>query len=69
MSEEKISQVEKPIRSPCISVCTLDEEDVCVGCYRQLDEITGWAAMNRDERLECLKRCNQRSQARNGRWM
>ena len=74
MSDEKIPQVEKssaekPVRSPCISVCTLDEEDVCVGCYRTLDEITGWMAMDREQRLDCLKRCNERSQTRNGRWI
>ncbi|MDA1342382.1 MAG: DUF1289 domain-containing protein [Proteobacteria bacterium] len=30
------------IASPCISNCCLNEEDVCVGCFRSLPEIVGW---------------------------
>ena len=26
--------------SPCISVCVLDENDICVGCFRSADEIS-----------------------------
>ena len=25
--------------SPCIGVCTLDENDICIGCNRHIDEI------------------------------
>ena len=25
--------------SPCIGTCTLDEDDVCVGCWRHIDDI------------------------------
>ena len=29
--------------SPCISVCRMTEETgLCEGCFRTLDEITGW---------------------------
>ncbi len=28
--------------SPCVSVCALNEEDVCTGCYRTGKEITDW---------------------------
>ena len=28
--------------SPCISVCLLDENDICTGCFRSADEITDW---------------------------
>jgi uncharacterized protein len=30
--------------SPCIRHCTLDPNDLCVGCGRMLDEILEWAA-------------------------
>lgn len=69
MSENEKPAIEKPIRTPCINVCTLDDDDVCVGCYRTIDEITGWTAMDREQRLECLRRCNSRSQNRHGRWL
>ena len=25
--------------SPCIGVCTLNEENICIGCNRHIDEI------------------------------
>ena len=34
-------QVDKTIDSPCIQVCTYDEEEeFCIGCYRTKQEIT-----------------------------
>lgn len=32
--------------SPCISVCVLNEADICTGCYRTLDEIVDWPSMS-----------------------
>ena len=32
-----------PYPSPCIRNCTLDPNDVCVGCGRTLDEILEWS--------------------------
>jgi predicted Fe-S protein YdhL (DUF1289 family) len=29
-------------QSPCVSVCALDENDVCLGCFRTAEEITDW---------------------------
>ena len=29
--------------SPCVSSCCLNEEDICLGCFRSLTEITGWS--------------------------
>ncbi len=28
--------------SPCVSICALNEDDVCTGCYRTAVEITDW---------------------------
>jgi len=28
--------------SPCINICKLDENKICIGCYRTLDEIANW---------------------------
>ncbi len=35
--------------SPCISVCTLDEDERCLGCGRTIDQIANWAAMSKEE--------------------
>lgn len=29
--------------SPCICNCCLNDEDICLGCYRSLEEITEWS--------------------------
>jgi len=39
---------EKPL-SPCILICTLDDDKVCLGCGRSLQQISLWALMNKDE--------------------
>ena len=47
-------------QSPCVSICVLDENDVCLGCYRSANEITDWFMASTDEKREILKRANQR---------
>ena len=47
-------------KSPCISVCVLDENDVCQGCYRTADEITDWFMSSNEQKREILARCAQR---------
>lgn len=53
----------KPVASPCISVCLLDEKDMCVGCYRTAAEITQWMECDDDTKREILKKCHERMQA------
>lgn len=41
----------RPIASPCIQVCMVDgESGLCLGCFRTLGEIAGWARLNDAER-------------------
>ncbi|MBF6622218.1 MAG: DUF1289 domain-containing protein [Pseudomonas stutzeri] len=56
--------VEKPIASPCVSICALDETDVCIGCQRNVDEIIRWSRLNNSERREVLLRCHERARER-----
>ena len=51
------------VRSPCVAVCALDENDVCIGCHRTGDEILRWTTMSNDERREVLKCVSVREQA------
>jgi len=32
--------------SPCILICTLDDDKCCLGCGRTLAQISGWALMS-----------------------
>ena len=46
--------------SPCVRKCCLDDNDVCVGCYRDLDEIKGWRDKSESQKEEILVLCNLR---------
>lgn len=48
------------ISSPCVSLCTLDSQDICVGCFRHIDEITGWHSADNQRRQEILNNCENR---------
>lgn len=50
--------------SPCKKVCRLDVDGMCVGCFRMLDEIANWGAMNTEERLEVIRKAHLRMQLR-----
>lgn len=53
-------KAENEARSPCVSICALDENDVCVGCHRSGDEITQWSRMNNEERRAVLRKVAER---------
>ncbi len=44
------------IESPCIGVCTLDDQQVCVGCQRTADEIAQWATFSDAQRTAIMQR-------------
>jgi uncharacterized protein len=50
-------------RSPCISVCVLDDDDICMGCYRSAVEITDWFMATDEQKREALRRARERMQA------
>jgi predicted Fe-S protein YdhL (DUF1289 family) len=54
----------KRVASPCVRNCCLDDDDVCLGCFRTLKEICGWSASSDEERLEILERCKRRQASR-----
>lgn len=40
-------QAAAPVRSPCVSVCVMNARSgLCEGCWRTLDEIAAWSAMD-----------------------
>ncbi|SET92440.1 DUF1289 domain-containing protein [Pseudomonas graminis] len=52
---------EKPVRSPCVSICALNEADICTGCQRTVAEITGWSRMDNQARRAVLVACDERA--------
>ncbi|WMC12109.1 DUF1289 domain-containing protein [Oceanimonas pelagia] len=50
----------EPLASPCIGHCRLDEERVCEGCFRTIDEISGWRERPDHDKRAILARCAAR---------
>lgn len=54
---------ETPIPSPCVSICALDDNNLCMGCYRTGEEISQWGNLDNDERKKILKQVAERERA------
>lgn len=54
--------------SPCVRNCCLDENDVCMGCGRALEEILRWQHSSAEERELILAAARQRMEIRRARW-
>ena len=44
----------QPIESPCIQICTLNDEGVCIGCFRTTEEIGGWLSLSASQRQQVM---------------
>ena len=53
---------------PCVRNCCLDNDDICLGCFRALHEITGWNEADEAERRTILERSEQRREAHRLKW-
>lgn len=45
----------RAVLSPCIGICTIDDEGLCAGCHRSGDEIAAWSRMGDDARLRFME--------------
>ncbi|GMQ89521.1 MAG: hypothetical protein BMS9Abin09_1017 [Gammaproteobacteria bacterium] len=52
------------VPSPCIRNCCLDEDDVCLGCFRSLDEVIAWGNTDNGEKRRILSHAARRKQDR-----
>ncbi|ARD44596.1 DUF1289 domain-containing protein [Colwellia sp. PAMC 21821] len=48
------------IASPCVRNCCLNEQDVCLGCFRNIDEIMAWRQLDVAAKKDVLNKCQQR---------
>ena len=49
------STVEPP-DSPCVDVCQLDSDFVCIGCGRTIDEVLKWPEYTDEQKKAVLDR-------------
>ncbi|NVJ61169.1 MAG: DUF1289 domain-containing protein [Gammaproteobacteria bacterium] len=52
------------VRSPCRSTCKLNEDDVCIGCFRHMQDIANWNKMSDRARHIAIIRTQKRRLAR-----
>nr|WP_035477397.1 DUF1289 domain-containing protein [Aliagarivorans taiwanensis] len=57
----RIDKQASAVESPCVRNCCLNEQDICLGCYRHIDEIVRWSAASDQEKLAILAKCEQHS--------
>ena len=49
------------IATPCVKVCMVDgESGLCLGCYRTLAEIAGWARLDVETRAALIAELPER---------
>jgi len=50
-----------PIVTPCVSICEMDARTgLCRGCFRTLDEIAAWGALDAEAKRAILARIGER---------
>ncbi|USD43525.1 DUF1289 domain-containing protein [Vibrio sp. SCSIO 43135] len=52
------------VECPCIRHCCLDDKDVCVGCFRTLEQILNWNSLSELQKRQVLAECQQRKSLR-----
>ena len=52
-----------PVPSPCVSICALDDNNVCLGCYRSGEEISRWGEMSNEEKRAVMDKVGERERA------
>lgn len=48
------------VASPCVLACQLNDEDMCIGCFRTITEIVGWRQFSEAVKVSVLHACHTR---------
>jgi len=43
------------IEKPCNQKCYINDDDICLGCYRTLSDILAWKKINLEQKKEVLR--------------
>ena len=54
------SNVSPAVPSPCTGVCRLDEQKVCLGCARHVEDIREWRSADDQRRRMIVAQASQR---------
>jgi len=56
------------IASPCKNTCSINKDNVCPGCGRTVDEITGWESANNELKQEIVVKSKKRVEDIQAKW-
>ncbi|MBM3104919.1 DUF1289 domain-containing protein [Pseudomonas sp. V1] len=56
------SNVSPAVPSPCISTCRLNEDKVCIGCFRHVEDIRQWRSADDQRRRQICQEAQSRRQ-------
>lgn len=48
------------VQSPCNKICTLNSDNVCIGCGRSRAEIASWSQLSDGERKRVVGKAKER---------
>ena len=54
--------LKEKVVSPCINKCNPNSKGFCVGCYRNILEITQWGTLSNDERKRIINEIPKRKE-------
>ncbi|WP_338522152.1 DUF1289 domain-containing protein [Pseudomonas batumici] len=54
------SNVSAAVPSPCVSLCRLDEQKICIGCFRHVEDIREWRSADDARRRVICEQARQR---------
>ena len=55
-----MNKIDDQVQSPCIDNCCLNNEKICLGCFRSIMEIAQWSQMSDKMRLDVLHKAESR---------
>lgn len=58
--------IKKKVKSPCQLICTYDDDRVCIGCYRSIEEVAKWDSLTNDEKQKVIENTQKRRQEKGG---
>lgn len=55
---------EHRLKHPCINICNgwLNDDGICTGCYRDIEQVTNWNSYSKDELVKQVKIIEERCQ-------
>ena len=48
------------MKNPCIQICRYDDDGVCIGCYRTMQEAANWIFLSNEQKQKVIRRSEER---------